>query len=263
MSDEQPVPNPAPEPPEGDSAAVEPVEPPKPERYPFWGYGDLVLFFGLAIPSILVGLVLVKAVFAIFGLHFAAPAVEPIVGQFAGYFVLFTGLALIFRLQYDRPFWRSLGWIRLGMSPVTVASLGVFTAVAVVVLASAIRVPTTKNTLTELMQDPAGFALMAVFGVTLAPVCEELAFRGFVQPLLVRSLGAVPGILAAAIPFGLLHYQEYGNSWRHAVIVAAAGAAFGWMRRRTGSTAAAALMHSAYNAVFFVAYYAQQKATSI
>jgi len=39
------------------------------------------------------------------------------------------------------------------------------------------------------------------------------------------------GVLAATIPFGLLHFQEYGNSWRHAVLIALAGASFGWMRQ--------------------------------
>ena len=33
---------------------------------------------------------------------------------------------------------------------------------------------------------------VAIFGTIVAPVCEELAFRGFLQPLLVRSLGASP-----------------------------------------------------------------------
>jgi membrane protease YdiL (CAAX protease family) len=101
--------------------------------------------------------------------------------------------------------------------------------------------------------------LLATFGVTLGPLCEELAFRGFLQPLLVRSLGAVPGILAATIPFGLLHFQEYGNSWRHAVLIALAGASFGWMRHATGSTRAAAIMHASYNALFFFVLFAQRR----
>jgi membrane protease YdiL (CAAX protease family) len=100
--------------------------------------------------------------------------------------------------------------------------------------------------------------LLAVFGTTLGPLCEELAFRGFLQPLLVRSLGAVTGILAAAIPFGLLHYQEYGNSWRHALIISLAGAAFGWMRHATGSTKASTIMHASYNALFFFAMFSQK-----
>jgi hypothetical protein len=83
--------------------------------------------------------------------------------------------------------------------------------------------------------------------------------RGFLQPLLVRSLGAIPGILAAALPFGLLHFQEYGNSWRHALLISLAGAAFGWMRHRTGSTMASTLMHASYNALEFFAFFTQQK----
>jgi membrane protease YdiL (CAAX protease family) len=98
---------------------------------------------------------------------------------------------------------------------------------------------------------------MAIFGIGIAPVCEELAFRGFLQPLLVRTFGVLPGILLASIPFGLLHYSEFGNSWRHAVLIAMAGASFGWMRQATGSTKAAALMHASYNALIFAAVFTQ------
>ncbi len=45
------------------------------------------------------------------------------------------------------------------------------------------------------------------------------------------------------------------------VIIFFAGAAFGWMRHRTGSTAAAALMHAGYNLVFFAGLLAQRHGT--
>ena len=92
--------------------------------------------------------------------------------------------------------------------------------------------------MTHLMETRTDLMVMGALRVTLAPLCEELAFRGFLQPLLVRSLGAAPGILLAAVPFGLLHFHEYGNSWRHAADPRLAGAAFGWMRHATGSTKA-------------------------
>jgi membrane protease YdiL (CAAX protease family) len=66
------------------------------------------------------------------------------------------------------------------------------------------------------------------------------------------------GVLAATIPFGLLHFQKDGNSWRHAVPIALAGATFGWMRQETGSTRAAAIMHASYNALFFFVLFAQR-----
>src|ERR1019366_849808 len=101
------------------------------------------------------------------------------------------------------------------------------------------------------MEDHTAAVLMAVFGTTIAPLAEELAFRGFLQPLLVRNLGAVAGILLASVPFGFLHFHEYGNSWRHAVLIGLAGASFGWMRHATGSTRASTIMHAAYNGLIF------------
>ena len=59
------------------AAPPEPPErvppPPPPERYPFWGYGDVLVFAGLAIPCMLLGFGVVKAAFWIFRLH---PAVR-------------------------------------------------------------------------------------------------------------------------------------------------------------------------------------------
>jgi hypothetical protein len=238
------------------------AEPPPapPERDPFWTWGDVFLFIGLAVASWLVGGLLVTAVAILARVHVPGKIGTPelLAAQATIYVLAFGSLALLFRIQYGRPFWRSLGWRGFRMPAVQVVLLGVAAAYAVSFLGTLIRTPTSPNDITKLLDDPKSLILMAVFGITLAPVCEELAFRGFLQPLLVRSLGAAPGIIAAAIPFGLLHYREYGNSWRHAVIVAAAGAAFGWMRHRTGSTMASALMHAAYNALFFVAVAAEK-----
>jgi hypothetical protein len=111
----------------------------------------------------------------------------------------------------------------------------------------------------QLLSDRTSVLLVAVFGITLGPLCEELAFRGFMQPLLVRSLGAAPGVILAAVPFGLLHLQQYGFSWRHGLLITAAGAGFGWMRHRSGSTRASTIMHAAYNTTFFLALLAQRK----
>ena len=71
--------------------------------------------------------------------------------------------------------------------------------------------------------------------------------------MLVRNLGAVAGIALAAVLFGGLHYSEYGASWRSALLVALAGAAFGCVRYWTGSTAAAAIMHASFNGLQFLA----------
>jgi len=235
----------------------EPPEPPAslsppPERDPFWSYADLLIFAGLYLPCLLLGMFVVKAAFWIFQLHPAVKTWELLVNQCAFYALLSGALAVLFRVQYDRPFWRSLGWVAPRLPLFSVVTGGVSLAMVLMLLAALIRTPRTEGPLTKLLEDPTSLILLAIFGSIVAPVCEELLFRGFLQPLLVRSLGAVAGIVATAVPFGLLHFREYGNSWRHALLVALSGAAFGWMRQVTGSTKAAAGMHASFNAFQFV-----------
>ena len=230
-----------------------------PEQTPFWGYNDLLLFTGLAPVCLVLGYTLVKLALRILHIHPAVQVEEALPEQLLGYLLLFGALGLIFRQGYGRPFWASLGWTSMRLPLGVIVCFGVLTGVMVVVASTLIRLPDKANPMTQMMDTRTAILLMTMFGITVAPLCEELAFRGFLQPLLARSLGAAPAILLAAIPFGMLHYPEYGDSWRHALIIAAAGVAFGAMRQFTGSTKAAVLMHASYNAFFFMVMFADVK----
>lgn len=237
----------------------QPPSAPVVEREPFWGYADLALFFGLSFPCLLVSWGLVKGVMALLHVHDPYRTVEALAEQFLFYGLLFFALRVIFLAQYDRPFWRSLGWRPTQLSTATIVLLGMATAVTVALASTLIHTPDTPNPMTEMMRDRTSLILMAIFGVTMAPVAEELAFRGFLQPLLARSLGAAAGIVISAAAFGLLHFQQYGNSWRHAVVISLAGMAFGVMRQFTGSTKASVIMHAAYNGFLFLALFSERK----
>jgi uncharacterized protein len=243
----------------------EPIEappelpPPPPPREPFWGYHDLLVFIGAAPVALLLGALLVKGIFVALRLQAKPEVLELLPEQFLGYAFLFGALAALFRVWYGRPFWISLGWkpLRIPFSLIIVAGMG--TGILVALGAGLIHVPDTPNPMTNLMQGRTALIAMGIFGVTIAPIAEELAFRGFLQPLLVRTFGAAGGIILTAIPFGLLHFQEYGDSWTHVVLICVAGALFGLMRHLTGSTKAAALMHASYNALFFIAVFSVGK----
>jgi membrane protease YdiL (CAAX protease family) len=229
-------------------------EPPSPDPPPttgreiFWGYMDVLVFAGLTVPSLLLGDVIVKLTMALFHWHARFEAAEAVPAQFLGYLILFGMLALLLRLEYERPFWKSLGWRRMEWPPLVIVLCGFTAALGVAWIGSHIRLPNGSTPMTDLMENRTAVLLMAIFGTTAGPLCEELSFRGLLQPLLVRSLGAFPGIVATAIPFGFLHFHEYGNSIGYASLVSLAGVGFGWMRHRTGSTKAATLMHASYNA---------------
>jgi membrane protease YdiL (CAAX protease family) len=256
MNEDEPYqfePAPPPEPVEPPAVLPEAPLEPAIERYPFWTYFDLAVFAGLALPCILLGFGVVKLLFLAVRFRPENKLLELLPGQALGYVLLFGVLCAIFRM-YHRPFWRSLAWTRPRIPLPLIVSAGMGAALIVAIVGNLIQTPNTENPMTELLKGRLSLVLMAIFGVTIGPLCEELAFRGFLQPLLVRSFGPVVGIFGAAIPFGLLHFQEYGNSWKHALLISLAGAAFGWMRQATGSTMASTVMHSAYNALFFIVF---------
>jgi hypothetical protein len=241
--------SPEPPPPEVAADIAVPPAPPPPEIYPFWGYADL---FGFVLIALLGGVAESLAVAALSAVTHVKQIYILVPAQVLLYAFLLGTLALIFRRYYGRPFWRSLRWAPPGIGDSLVAMCGVLAAFAVIVAAFLMRIPDTDSPMKALLSDPTSVVFVGVLGITLAPVCEEIVFRGFLQPLLVRSLGAAPGILLAAAAFGLMHFQEYGNSWKHALLIGCAGAMFGCMRYLTGSTKAAVLMHAAYNGVFFL-----------
>ena len=252
MSDELALPDPGPVPEGGVPAPAEP------ERVPFWGYSDLFLVAGISLPCMFAGVLVVKLAMKLLHWHAAAPAEEAVPETLIGYALLFGALLVVLRVQYDRPFWRSLGWDSTGIPFLWNVIAGLGSALAVGLVGHLIATPPTSGPIVEMIKGPAAsLVVVTLFGTIGAPVCEELAFRGFLQPLLVRSFGAVAGILLAAAPFGMLHYWEYNESWRSALQIGLAGATFGWMRQATGSTRAAAIMHASFNALSFVSLFTQ------
>ena len=238
-----------------------PPPPPPPEKYPFWNYLDVLAAGAVAVQLLLIVLLPIQLLFLIKGWNLAGKVVPLLLAQFLFYLLWFLFLYGWIRLRYGRPFWRSLAWVVPRQGLWSSFTWGLLTAGFVIGLGAVVgyfwplrsQVP-----LLELLRDRVSMVLVGAFAVTLGPLCEELAFRGFLQPLLVRSLTAVPGILLTALLFASLHGSEYGWSWQHLLLITVAGVAFGWMRHRSGSTATSAAMHSAYNLAFFVVALAQR-----
>lgn len=82
-------------------------------------------------------------------------------------------------------------------------------------------------------------SLLAVF---IAPVVEEIFFRGFMQPALTKSLGVFGGIFITALIFGLSHtqYFDYGIAL---VAVTVIGLILGVTRHYTNSVVPGIFAH--------------------
>lgn len=224
----------------------------------FWNYEDLALFAGIAIPALLVSVLLLKLASPLAAKLALSKELTALILQFVWYGLLFGGLKLLFQLRYRRPFWRSLGWTGFNGTAVAAFAAGPFLAIATGLTGLVLKAPKIELApLQGLLSTRSSVVLLVVFVGFLGPLCEELAFRGFLMPLLIRSLGAILGIVLSAVLFALLHGPEYEWSWRHVLLIFAAGVAFGWVRYRTGSTIASTMLHCSYNLTFLFAFISQ------
>jgi membrane protease YdiL (CAAX protease family) len=86
-----------------------------------------------------------------------------------------------------------------------------------------------------------------VFSTIIAPINEEILFRGFLVPRI--------GIIASAIIFGLLHYLSYA-SISEFIAAFAFGIIAGYIRKRYSSLYPSILAHMLVNALGFLLIFA-------
>jgi membrane protease YdiL (CAAX protease family) len=93
--------------------------------------------------------------------------------------------------------------------------------------------------------------LVALFGVLVAPACEEIAFRGFLYPALRPWTGRILAALLTSAPFALLHAQQVAHAWGPLAMVFLVSLILVGVREWTGSVAASAVVHACYNLSIF------------
>ncbi len=89
--------------------------------------------------------------------------------------------------------------------------------------------------------------LLLITTVFIAPIFEELVFRGILLPVLVSKVGKISGVLLSALIFALAHLSV-GELPPLFVL----GIGLGLMRLSSGRLFPCALMHSLWNGVTFI-----------
>jgi membrane protease YdiL (CAAX protease family) len=214
-------------------------------RGPVWGYQDLALFLSAVLPSLALAQVLLRAGRMLAPRWIAGGAAQTLVFQSFMYAFLLGALYLVIAWRYGEPFWSALGWNFPIPRAWLLLAAGPVLTIALSALGVLLRVPSDGSQIESLIDSRASLAVVMLFGVLLAPIFEETLFRGFLLPLLARSVGPQLGILFTAVPFALLHGAQNRWAWQPVVLIGLAGAVFGYVRYKTGSTTAAFLMHSA------------------
>jgi membrane protease YdiL (CAAX protease family) len=95
----------------------------------------------------------------------------------------------------------------------------------------------------ELMSDAPGRLAITVLAVGMAPLLEELVFRGLIQGAAERRWGGAAGIFAAALLFAVVHFRPWVLPL-HVFL----GLSFGYAVYATRSVLAGVILHAANNA---------------
>jgi uncharacterized protein len=241
--------------------------------------GHVLVFILLIIPALIGGYLV--ALFSIYATHphVRIPVLMQEIGrnviyaismQAAIYLVLWALAALVFTLWWDRPFAKGIHWnlsTAFHWFPLLVG-LGVVTGLAITLAGNFLPMPKAPPILEDLTKSAAGAWTLMAFGITLAPLTEELAFRGFLLPSLinifrwlerrnvlgeqaVRTFGVPLSIVLTSIPFALMHSQQVSNSWGPVLLIGCVSIILCIIRLATDSVAAGVIVHACYNLTLF------------
>ncbi len=84
--------------------------------------------------------------------------------------------------------------------------------------------------------------------VLIAPLAEELVFRGYIYTLLEGLWGKTPAVILSGVAFGAIHFPQLSGGYVQMATLTVVGLVFSGVRARTGNTTTAILLHLGYNA---------------
>lgn len=134
----------------------------------------------------------------------------------------------------------ALGFRAVGWRPVVWGTLG---TVAVSIAVSQIGLePQGVKQAMKIAQDPAALVVGLALLAGLAPLVEELIFRGLLYGWLAGRWGSGIAFIGSSLAFAAAHVEL-----AHVVLVLPLGLMFGWLRWRSGSLWPSLVAHMANN----------------
>src|SRR5208282_1716379 len=209
-----------------------------------WKPRDLLLFvvfipFALGVSKIvvLIGYVVLRP---LAGWHMKADAAQSdtiflLVEQCIFYVGILAFLFLSANLQHQQPFWHSLGWKKPTASQVSAYLAGGCALALAASFALWLQPDTEAFPLEKLFNSRAASFAIGAFAISVAPVVEELVFRGLLFAIIERAVGMRWAVVTTAILFAGLHVPEYWHAWHHMFMILVIGLVFSLARGTTGS----------------------------
>lgn len=233
---------PAPQPPQ---AARPPAEDPV---WTGWDVLQIALITMVAIVVLAVLVAFVAQRFLFRDMPFVEVVRVPMVSvaaQLLAYAVVLAFMVLVVKRVPERPFWRSVRWNWPGSMWGMFVLCGATVYFALLGVGQLLPIP-KHLPIDQFFTTASEAAFLSIISVTVAPLMEELFFRGFLYPVLARRWGVGMSIFLTSALFGLLHGAQLGYSWA-VLIIFLVGVVLTVVRAVTKSVAASFLTHVGYN----------------
>lgn len=234
-----------------------PFAPPPKKEFPAWTAWDVAVMPCVTVLAILlcsvVALGIAHSLQRFHGLSFYALAQEPLIvvgSQIASYPLIIAFMAMIVRRRSDEPFLTAIRWNWPTGKAMWFPAGGIVLAFAVEGMAHFLPIPKSLP-MDRFFNDAGSAYLMAFFGILIAPVLEELFFRGMLFPTLRRGMGTMVALVLTAAAFAAIHGAQLGYAWAPILSIFVVGLVLTVVRERTDSVAASILTHAGYNFALF------------
>jgi len=233
--------------------------PAPPPRDPVWSGWDVVMILVVAVLGLFVFGTLIGV--ALMAMHHPVSSTSPgmlrvmLLAQSLSYVVVLLFMHALVVRHYHRRFADAVHW-HWPREHRWLAYLlgGMALAVLVQLVSALLPIPKTLP-IDKYFQSRSAAYIMAAFGVSMAPLVEELFFRGFLYPVLARRLGIAIGVALTAFGFALVHASQLANAWAPLLVLFTVGMVFTVVRVVTRNVAPGFLMHVGYNFMLFSMLY--------
>lgn len=269
--------------PDAPALPVPVLAPAPPRRIP--NFRDLLLFGLLLLGGLVCAII---AILIAVGLHlFGVSRVEDIMHSMVYaigssvvlYVVAFPLAVIIFPMLWHKKFLAGLQWNSAVARRLWPWLLATGAACFFIALgARAVLHFPEHSPIEGLLSTPQAAWMMFAFSITVAPLCEEIIFRGFMLPALSTAVDwtgeklahrpapallagdhprwSLPAMISASIftsiAFALIHIGQIGNSLGPVALIFTVSLVLCAVRLGTRSLAATTLTHAAYNCTLFL-----------
>ncbi|MDD4775341.1 MAG: type II CAAX endopeptidase family protein [Syntrophomonas sp.] len=214
--------------------------------HPRWGFIDIIVVY-IAIMALASTAAVIPLLRGMDPIHF-------FIYLFGAQFIATVLCVFLAVVVFRKSSWADLGWKRAGLRDLVNYGLkgGLLLIVLVALMGYVLQFFQPDLQMQEIEQVMRSatrlpdIAALVLAGTVLAPVSEELFYRGMIYPVLRQHLGPAWGAVLAGLIFGLAHWDP----WR-ALPLAVGGAVLCYMYEKSGSVLVPMVAHGLWNGAMF------------